>query len=268
MPRLLWPLVILMLLSGCAYVDNSQFRNALPMSRASVSWGIAGSHNLYELAEFEPGHVDSTLNTVNLVDKAIQLPLSFDFALGKGFGLAIDLASDIGPRFEGAGYEELTAFGSTNNMSKINLHKSFSMENGYYLALVPAYAIATEVTGLGRNYRIRAKRHSVELPLVISKSFSFDSGTRVVFSLCGRAARDYIDSDLNGSVGNWMYQDYLNQPRLEVDRYAVMGSLECSFNGAMVMVQYGTEEARANNRKHRAPVASLRFGMSLPGRKN
>lgn len=256
--------LLLLLLAGCAYNDNSHLRSAVPLDarQAAASLGYSNFPILFPLHSFEPAEVDSTIRSYQLNTFSMQFPLSYDIGLGKGYNFGLDMGIQMGPRFEGAGYEEYFVPPTFNPFIKASVQKSADFGHGFYAALSPAVSAGRGVDNVRRGWRSRFAYSSLELPLTISKMIDFPLGGSFVLSLTARAARDWLASDLNGpGTGAWTYITYPDQPLLIATRYAAMGTVEYRFEGRIFMaLQWGREEATVKSNSRLDPVFAFRLG--------
>jgi hypothetical protein len=133
--------LLLLLLAGCAYNDNSHLRSAVPLNAGQkvMGLGYTNATPLYSLHVFEPAEINSTIHAAESNEYFGHAPLSFDIGLNKDFLLGIDMGVRYGPRFERKRQDEfLEPLKLNSPFIKASVQKSADCGHGFWAALSPA----------------------------------------------------------------------------------------------------------------------------------
>lgn len=259
--------LLLLLLDGCAYNDNSHLRSAVPLAlgQVAISLGHTNVPLLYPLHNFEPAEINTDIRYYPLDSSSGHTPLSLDIGLGNGFNLDMDMGLQLAPRFEGPHFDEPFTGFTYRLLSKASLQKSVDFGHGFYAALSPAISSGRGVNNIRKGWLSRFKHNSIELPFTLSKKIDISHGGCLVLSLTARAARDRLACDLNGGgTGAWTYITYPDQPLLKASRYAAMGTVEYRYKERIFMViQWGKEEATVKSNSRLDPIFAYRLGFII-----
>jgi len=254
-------------LCGCSNIVNTHTRNAVPMSAGTkfTSGGSSSTSNVYKLHDYLPAVADSIVKNRNLELFSIQMPLDGAIGLGGGYAIGGQFASFVCPSFKSAisqGFmsdvPSIKATYSLGYYGKVYLQKSFNLGRDTYIALFPTCGSGMGVHNIAKYTKLRFNYASVELPVTISKQIVFSSGRQVILSGTGRAAYDWIDTDLEiTTIGNMFYifDYYYNQPRLEALRTALMGHVDLSIDDQTYLIfQLGMEHIKMKSGDSWAPI--------------
>ncbi|HOA29548.1 MAG: hypothetical protein KBB33_04960 [Candidatus Cloacimonetes bacterium] len=252
----------LLVLAGCAHVDNANPMNAVPLTYAELtsSSGISSSNNVFMLGAFAPDSLNSDISSSERnAPFAMRIPATYELGMGRGFSLFGQAGIGMGPTFEPPGYEEIAGLSYSVHV-KGGLKKSIRLSDDTFVALLPAYGFGTGISSISDHHRLRYRFHSYELPLTLSRQFHEDNG--IILSSTLRVAWDMYDGDINrdGFVP-WSSLEYPDQPRSHVTRYAAMAHTDLRPGRKLrVTIQAGAEYSSGKKQNHLLPI--LYLGLS------
>lgn len=257
-------LICLLLLGACAYMDNSQPRNAIPLEAGAyrASYGLASSNNIYSMGRFEPDALNQVIQDRDSYEYGTQTPVLWDVGVGKGCALGFQGGIFLSSGFKGREFDQQYPSISTSFHLKMNAQKFFDLGSNTYFAVFPGAGIASGTETIVFSHRMRYDRVSIELPVTISKLYELSPKIDLVASFSARSARDWVHSDINGpGEGSWSYIDYLNQPLNKFQRNALIGHIDIQIQKHWkITLQYGAEHSSGESATKWSPVFYIGMG--------
>ncbi len=257
----------LLIFAGCAYIDRSHPYNAMPSTggKLTLNHGITWTNGFYDLHEYEPADLDSLIRGKHREVTSGQTVTGLNIGLGDGLSLGLGGSiTGLSPRFQGRGFDDWGGF-SNSYFCKAYLKKSLELENDSYLAVFPALTYGEGVEYAFPHVRARYEYKSLELPITVSKAIEFGKRKQCIVSGTARAARDWIQGDLNVASGTpFGYDDYPISPDIQMDRLAAMGMLELKLNQfRYFLIQAGYEYIHTDTGQTWKPIFYLGYKMHL-----
>lgn len=265
MPKCFGPLICVLLLSACAYVDNSHPRNAIPLEPGELrsSFGYASSNNINYLGNYKPDDQNEIIHSRTSASYGTHTPTRWDLGIGYGYTLGVQGGIFFGPSFKGQDFDQQYGNIGIYYHLKMNAQKSFKLGSNTYLAMFPGIGIGQGTETIVRGFGLRYNRISPELPITLSKLYGLSANIDLIVSLSTRAAVDWVESDIMGGGGDvWSYIYYLDQPLNRIQRNALMGHIDLQFREMNwnITLQYGAEHSTGDRSSRWSPVFYIGMG--------
>lgn len=256
----------LIFLSACGFMHNAHPYNAIAPEtlEGQMRGGFASTSDIFRAGTYSP----DSLNT-QIYDHAPQrvflgsIPSTVRLGLGKGFSAGYDFSEIASEALHPREGEEIFPRIIMCYALKLHLAKSFHLGKDYHVSLSPGVYGSRGVRVLNTKwYRLKYKHQGMELPLTFSKEIH--KPINLVLSGTLRGAQDTFSGDISYPRPlSCYYNDFPNQPKNKVNRYAAMAhaDIRLSRNLGLVM-QYGREYVKSKDRSLQNPILYLGFSFS------
>jgi hypothetical protein len=236
---------MLLLLIGCAHMDNGFLRSAEPLQAGELR--IAHTHS--SSFSFAPGLELSpdSLNTFSKMEQrprySLQHPAQLEIGMGKGFTAGGQLNLWLGKDFEFSGYEDTSWHLAPSASGKAFLQWSARVGKNRWLAFAPAVSYYADIQIPHRNMLFKQRIQSVEYPLTYTR-VKRHGDHKTSNSLTLRYVQHTANGDLKVKVPGepFTWDEYLfDQPEREVHRAAAIYTFHYDKDGKGRFFNLGLE---------------------------
>jgi hypothetical protein len=212
-------LTLLLFLVGCANFDNTNLQSAkpLPAGERRLSWHVAQTVNYIPLVSAQS---DSDTTIVESEDASIGIANRPKLTIGLGYGM--ELSGTLGV-YLGSEYSAVSPGGPSFSLApaamlKLQVKKSFLLDDRYYLAVAPTYTLNNGVYKSNHT----ARKFSItgwEIPVIYTKVIPNAEGNHS-HSFTIRYAQAELKSELKASTSELFMQIIYEQPNHTMYRSA------------------------------------------------
>lgn len=222
-----WLLVgagVMLMLSACAYMENTHLQSAesLPAGKTKLQYMASTSYSFVPALPLVPDSLEIDYPTHRSYAMAIAYPYRMAIGLGSGLELGGQFFFYLGAEKKHPGFEEPMSFGTGASSGKAYLKFSIPTFDNRRISVSPAAILNKGTIETSRRVRYTYDIKGWEVPL----TFSFlgsdkDEGHGNSFTF------RYSKLIVNGSIwaeGSepWSQDFYPNQPKQTIERYAVI----------------------------------------------
>ncbi len=241
-------LLLILMLSACAHLDNGFMRSAEPLESGEIRYatGMSSSYSYAPGLNFEPDSILVLNAREKRADQLVQFPQGMDIGLGHGIQIGGQASFSLGQSFRFRGFMSDTYPEPSRTFNlRGYLQKSFPFVDGLWLGFAPGILIHNEVWDSQLCHRLKYQGLGGEFPVTITQT-NHTEGQKNSNSVTFRYTKLAVTSRLNVSGPEFWEQHEYEQPDQSIKRYALIYTHQLENSWTRIFMDLGVEFSLKN----------------------
>lgn len=257
------PMMLLgLMLTGCAHMDNSFLRSAEPLSAGQqrVAHAHSSSYSYAPALVLSPDSLNVFSERERRPLISMQHPLQWEVGISDRFGVGLQLCAWLGRDFKHQGFEDTDLHLAPSAAGKAFMHYAISVSESKWLAVTPGVTAYADIQKPHKNMLLRQRITGWELPLTYT-CVNHRAETKTSDSFTFRYGQQKVLGELKVKIPTepFSYDQLIStQPDATAHRVALIYTFNHETGNKGKFVNLGMELTLTENKWSYMPV----FGIS------